>query len=55
MTCQTRAERRAANRIRDYNQRYHLPKQLEAARAKVVMLERKAIRMGLPELVGSNR
>ena len=34
-----------------YYQRYHLPHQLEAARAKVAVLERKAIRLGMSELV----
>ncbi|MBH0112735.1 hypothetical protein I5E68_07190 [Novosphingobium sp. YJ-S2-02] len=35
----------------EYSQRYNLPGQLEAARAKVAMLERKAVRLGMAELV----
>lgn len=38
---------------RDYNQRYNLPTQLAAARAKVAVLERKAVRLGLADLVRS--
>ncbi|WP_395393101.1 hypothetical protein WBP07_18060 [Novosphingobium sp. BL-8A] len=36
---------------RAYYQRYHLPQQLAAARAKVDYLERKARRLGMVELV----
>ena len=39
------------NYVRNYNQRYNLPKQLDRARAKVKHLEAKAVRLGMPELV----
>lgn len=35
----------------EYNQRYYLPRQLAAARAKVEFLERKAKRLGMEELL----
>lgn len=41
-----RQEKRSA-----YYQRYHLPQQLEAARAKVALLERKAVRLGMADLI----
>lgn len=39
------------DQAREYYQRYHLPRQLEAARAKVTYLERKAERLGMRELL----
>ncbi|WP_169794993.1 hypothetical protein [Novosphingobium barchaimii] len=37
--------------VQEYTQRYYLPRQLAAARAKVEFLERKALRLGLDDLV----
>lgn len=42
---------RAVTPSQEYNQRYYLPRQLEAARARVKLLERKAERFGMHELV----
>lgn len=44
-----------AEERRLYMQRYHLPDQLKAARAKVRALEKKAVRLGMPELVRKDR
>ena len=45
-------KRRSADRDqRLYNQVYHLPRQLERARARVRQLEAQAIRLGLRDLV----
>lgn len=42
---------RAVTPSQEYTQRYYLPRQLAAARAKVEFLERKDQRLGLNELV----
>lgn len=45
-------KRKSADRDqRLYNQVYHLPRQLERARARVRQLEAQAIRLGLRDLV----